>query len=103
MFPKINLKMSDKISQILKKYRNLKAHEFFYKNGFLKFEYSGNIHFENLKQRCKSSIDLTKNGWSWVGKDKYKENGTYTSLDLRSSKQKSQTDAFNHIYEKKRY
>ena len=93
--------MSDKTYKILKKYKNLKPHEFFYKNGFLKFEYNENIHFENLKERCKSSIDFTKKGWSWVGKDKYKEQGTYTSLDLRSSKQKSSANSYNHIYEKK--
>ena len=45
--------MANKISHIRNKYKKLKDHEFFYKNGFIKFEYSNNTHFENLKKGVK--------------------------------------------------
>ena len=93
--------MANKISHIQNKYKKLKDHEFFYKNGFIKFEYSNNTHFENLKKRCKALMTTTKEGWEWKGKDKYREKGIYTSLDLQRSKEKNNLDSLDLIYEKK--
>ena len=92
---------SRKLSKVLNKYKYLKDYEFFYKNGFLKFEFKNNYHFENLKERCKNSITFPNNGWEWIGKEKYKEDGIYTSLDLRNSNEKIKTTCTNFIYEKK--